>query len=109
MDILEERPVSWAEVKKVLEAKAKEKELGYEQKNALEHLKKFCKLGAKANEELTEKLQGIGKLKERQVAAILNFLPQTLDELRLLFAYDAAGLSEDEKKTVLAAVKNALA
>lgn len=107
MEILEERPVPWVEAKKVLESKAKEKELGYEQKNALEHLKKFSKLGVRAGEELCEKLSGL-RLKERQVAAIMNFLPLTVDELRLLLAYDSASLSEEEKKSILSGVKSAI-
>jgi DNA-directed RNA polymerase subunit F len=41
MDIIEERFVTWSDAKKILEKKAKEKELGYEQKNALDHLSKF--------------------------------------------------------------------
>ena len=40
METKGERFVTLAEAKKILEKKAKEKELGYEQKNALEHLRK---------------------------------------------------------------------
>ena len=108
MDIIEEKPVAWVAVKKLLETKAKEKELGYEQKNALEHLKKFCQLGSKAAGELETSLAASGKLKEKHIVSILNFLPQTPDELRLLLSYDSVSLSEDERKGILQAVKTAV-
>jgi DNA-directed RNA polymerase subunit F len=106
MEIINERFVSWAEAKKILDKKAKEKELGYEQKNALEHLKKFCKLSEKKTQEIADKLRKIEKLKDRHIINIIAFLPKNMDELRVLFAHEIIELSEDEKKKILNIVKN---
>ena len=76
MKVHGEKFVSWAEARKILEKKEKEKELGYEQKNALDHLKKFSKLSEKKAEEMADELRKAGKLNEKQIMAIVNLLPQ---------------------------------
>ena len=105
MEVIDEKAVSWAEAKKILEKKSKEKELGYEQKNALEHLKKFSKLGIKKEQQLAEGLKGMDKLKDRQVVSLLDILPQTEDEIKLLFAKEVINLSEDERKKIAGTIK----
>lgn len=105
METKGEKFVSWAEAKKTLEKKAKEKELGYEQKNALEHLRKFSKLSEKAMSEMVGELKKIEKLRERHIVSIANMLPQDSDELRLLFANEIVTLSDEDKKKILSIVK----
>ena len=74
MDVKEQRIVTWAEARKILEKKSKEKELGYEQNNALEFLKKFSKIPEKKALEMKEELSKMGKLKERHVAVSYTHL-----------------------------------
>jgi DNA-directed RNA polymerase subunit F len=105
MDVKGEKFVSWTEAKKILERKAKEKELGYEQKNALEHLRKFSKLTDKATSDMVEELKKIEKLRDRHIVSVINMLPQDPDELRLLFANEIVTLSDEEKKKILSIVK----
>lgn len=105
MEIINEKPVSVADVKKILEAKAKEKKLGYEQNNVLEYLKKFCKLSQKDAEQMIKNLGKIEKLKDRHIMTIVNNLPQDLDDLRLLFANERINLSQDEKTKILDIIK----
>ena len=87
------------------EKKGKEKELGYEQKNALEHLRKFSKLSEKKVNEMVKELEKIEKLKEKQIISIVNMLPVSLDDLGVLFANEIITLSEDEKKKIISTVK----
>jgi DNA-directed RNA polymerase subunit F len=106
MEVKNEKFVSWVEAKNILVKKEKEKELGYEQKNSLEYLRKFCKLTEKEESEIREELKKIGKLSEKQIVNIINFLPKNLDELRILFADERVVLSEDEKNKIIEIVKN---
>ncbi len=101
MEIMDKKEISWIDVKKTLGSKEKDTELGYEQKNALDHLRKFCKLSKKKADEMREELGKIEKLKDRHINALLNFLPENLDELRVVFAHDRIVLSEDEKKGIV--------
>lgn len=101
MDIVNEKMVSWAEARKILEKKAKDKELGYEQKNALEHLKKFSKLSEKKAIEMIQALKKNERFKDRHIMNIVNHMPQNMDELNILFSSEIITLAEDDKKAIL--------
>lgn len=105
MNIKEEKSVSWVEAKKVLSEKEGNRELVYEQKNALEHLRKFCKIPEKKFEKMVEELRGMEKLKERHIVSIINFMPENQNELRVLFANERLVLTDDDKKKILKIVK----
>lgn len=107
MEVREEKMITWATAKKLLEVKEKEskKELGYEQKNALEHLRKFSKLSEKKAKDMLDELGKIERLKERQRIGIVNMMPQDMDDLKVLFANEVLSLSEDDKKKILSIVK----
>ncbi|UCC91317.1 MAG: hypothetical protein JSV39_03300 [Candidatus Aenigmatarchaeota archaeon] len=105
MDVKDEKVVGWLDAKKILMDKEKKKELVYEQKNALEHVRKFCKLSEKKYEKMFEELKKIEKLKDKHIVNIINFLPQNQDELRVLFANERAVLTDDDKKKILKIVK----
>jgi DNA-directed RNA polymerase subunit F len=105
MDLKDEKLITWAQARKILEAKEKDKEMGYEQKNAMEFLKKFSKLSEKKTSEMFEKLGEISKLKDRHKIMIINMQPSDLDEVRVLFAHEIINLSEDEKKKIISTVK----
>lgn len=105
MEILEEKFVSWSDAKKILEKKAKEKELGYEQKNALEHLRKFSKLTQKSMTGILADLEKIDRLKEKHKVAIIDMLPKDDDELRMLFSNEIVTVSDEDKKKIISIVK----
>ncbi len=105
MKIKEERFVSWTEARKLLETKEKERELGYEQKNALEYLRKFSKLSEKKTNEMVEELKKIEKLKDKHIVSVINMLPENLDDLKLLFAHEIISPSEEDRKKILSIVK----
>jgi len=105
MEVKSERVANWVEVKKILSRMEKEKELGYEQKNALEHLRKFCKISESKAEKIINELRKIEKLKDKHIANIVNFLPENLDELRIIFANERVVLTDDDKKQILKIVK----
>lgn len=105
MEIKNEKVVPFIGVKKILNQKAKEKSLSYEQKNTLEYLRKFYKFSEKSVNQLINELKKIEKLNDRLIINIVNLLPQDLDDLRLLFANERVVLTEEEKKQILNVVK----
>lgn len=106
MEVEDEKVTNWIEAKKILMKIEKERELGYEQKNALEHLRKFCKIPESKAEKIVNELRKIEKLKDRHIVNILNFLPENLDDLRIIFANERVVLTEDDKKKILKIVKD---
>ena len=104
-EIMKERLITNTRAKDILKRRKVEIELGYEQKNALDYLKKYDKLTEKKMKELVQKLSGVKKLRERQIIAIVNILPKDNDDLRLLLEKDYNILTEEEKTLILDSVK----
>ena len=106
MNIRNEKVVSWAEAKKIISDKEKNKEFSYEHKNALDQLRKFSKLPEKKYEKIVEELKDIEKLKERHIVSIVNFLPENQNDLRVLFANERLVLTDEDKRKILKIVKD---
>ena len=104
-EILKEKLITNTEAKSILTERKKEIELGYEQKNALDYLKKYDALTEKGVKDLMEKLAEVKKLRERQIILITNLLPQDTDDLRLILEKDYSLLTEEEKNLILETVK----
>jgi len=108
MKVIETQPVPMAQAKIVMEKREKERELGYEQKLAMEHLKKFTKLSEKDAKKLVEDIESVMKMSPQTVVSIVNLLPKTPDELRLIFTKERFSLKEDEISKILEIVKKYL-
>ncbi len=105
MNTLSEEVITDAEAKSMLEAREKESELKYEQKNALDILRKFIKIDLDKSKTLVEELRKIEKLRDRQVVVIANFLPEDRDDLRTVLQKEYTSLIDDEINLVLETVK----
>jgi len=106
MDVVSERLVTDAEAKAILESRRKEvEELKYEQKNALSVLKKFVKVDKERVDELISELKKIEKLRERQIVAIANAMPQDADDLRAVLQKEYSSLSDEEVDLILQTVR----
>ena len=100
-DIVKETPITNTKAREILKERKKEIELGYEQKNAYDYLKKYDKLTSKKSKELFDKFKEIKKLRERQIIAIVNIMPRDKDDLRLILEKDYNLLTEEEKTNIL--------
>lgn len=107
MKVINERYISLAEVKKILKDKEKkypkeEKELLYEQRRALEHSQRYAKLKIKDVRGLMKKLGELDmNLTEEQIIKICDLLPETVDDVRAIFAKERFRYNEDEIKKIL--------
>lgn len=100
-EMVKEEITTNAQAKEILKERKKEIELGYEQKNALDYLKKYDKITEKKVKELMEKLSEIKKLRDRQIIAIINVMPKDNDDLRLILEKDYNLLTDEEKNLIL--------
>jgi len=104
-EIVKESLITDVDAQEILKERKKEIELGYEQKNALDYLRKYCKLTEKKAKELMTELSKITKLRERQIISILNLMPEDNDDLRLILEKDYNLLTDEEKTLILESVK----
>jgi len=105
MKILNVKPITLAEAKEIMLKREKEGELGYEQKLATEHLKRFTKLKPAEAKKFVEELNSILRMSPETLVTIVNIKPKNPDELRLIFAREKFSLKEDEVKKILETVK----
>lgn len=105
MPVLSERAVSAPEARAVLERKVSVEGATYEQKIALDYLKKHVKMTDEDAKKLWAELEATGKLNPAQIAQIINVLPQKPEELKALFSKERVILSEDDAKAIIDAVK----
>ena len=104
MEVLSDQVVTDSEAKEMLE-KDGSTEMKYEQKNALDILRKFMDIPSDKIKALMESLVKIEKLRDRHIVAIANFLPGDKDDLKTILHKDYASFTEDELSLILETVK----
>lgn len=105
MKVIEVKPVGRAEAKEIMISREKEKELVYEQKLAIEHLKKFTKLKPEDAKKLAKEVSSILRMNPETLVQIIDILPKTPDEVRMIFAREKFSLKEDEINKIIEVVK----
>lgn len=105
MELAEEQDVSMIEAKRILEDRKKQRDLVYEQKICLEYLEKVPKLTQAQLKNVIEEMQGITILKPRYIALILNVLPDTEEEVEMLFSKERTNLKKEEIKQIVEIVR----
>ncbi len=99
-ECLQEKPIPLAKALSILSKRAKEGELGYEQKQDYDYGQKFCQLKPEKALELAEKLISLG-LTPYQAVVIVDLMPERKEELDLLFAKEKTKLDENLSKQIL--------
>jgi DNA-directed RNA polymerase subunit F len=105
MKVIETKPVGMPEAREIMSSREKDKELSYEQKLAMEHLNKFTKLKPADAKKFLEELSAVLRMSEETKIQILNLLPKTAEELRMIFTRENFSLKDNEIKKILEIVK----
>lgn len=107
IEILNEDDASIVETKRILDERKKERDLVYEQKICLEYLERVPKLTQKQAEDLAEELGKIPVMKPRYVNLVLNMLPDSEEEVEMLFSKERTNLKKEEVKQIAEIVSKA--
>lgn len=103
--VVKEKPVLLAEVLNVLEKEKKEGELEYGQRLTYDYSQKFAKLNAKKAEELKGELLKIEKIREHQAVVLVDLMPETKEDVDLIFSKERTRLEDAEIKKALELIK----
>ncbi|NPE09571.1 MAG: hypothetical protein GNW80_14895 [Asgard group archaeon] len=95
-ETLDKKTVSFPEVVAIFNKRKKAGELNYLQRIALEHAQRSSKITGKQAKTLIKKLMTEFELTEKIAISIVNFMPETLDELRV-FIQDASRVYSTEE------------
>ncbi|QLH74669.1 MAG: RNA polymerase [Methanomassiliicoccales archaeon] len=104
----EERYVSLAEVKEMLETELKQRELTPEQKLSLDHATKFAKIDAKRAKKLNEELCKIDFITPAIAVKIVDLMPTHSDDVRILFTKERMVLDKKQIEQILKLVEKYL-
>lgn len=81
--------------------KERDEELLYEQKKAIDHARKFSKLNVTQTRKLVKELSGLElDLTPEQVIKISDLMPETVDDVRAIFAKERFKYGEKEIKKI---------
>lgn len=105
MDIISEDDLSIHEAKRVIDERKKEHDLVYDQKICLEYLEKVATLTQTQVKNITGELGQISILKPRYIALILSMMPDSEEEVGMLFAKERTNLKKEEIKKIVDIVK----
>jgi DNA-directed RNA polymerase subunit F len=104
----EERYVSLAEVKEMLETESEKRELTPEQKLSLDHASKFAKIKAKDARKLTEELCKVDFITPAIAAKVVDLMPTHVDDVRILFTKERLVLDKKQIEQILKLVEKYL-
>jgi DNA-directed RNA polymerase subunit F len=99
--VASEKPVPLAKVLEILEDRKKQDELEYEQRLAYDYAQKFARPDPEKAEKLISELLALGKFKERQAVILVDLMPETKEDIELIFAKERTRLDEEDIKKVL--------
>jgi len=101
MDVKSEEEVSMHEAKEIMKCRKGEEELIYDQKICLEYLEKVSKLTQTQLKDIVSELSKITILKPRYIALIVNTMPDTQEEVEMIFSKERTNLKKDEIKQIV--------
>ena len=100
-----EKPVALAEVLDILEKEKKRGELDYSQRLAYDYSQKFAKIDSKKAREMVAELVKTEKVKEHQATVIVDLMPETKEDVELIFLKERTKLEDGDVKKILEIVE----
>jgi DNA-directed RNA polymerase subunit F len=103
-EIIKEEFVPISKAKDILE---KIEEPGYEQKLALEHVKKFAKLSTAESNKLVKELEALNmrKLKSEYIVKIVDLTPKDIDDLKIILMQADIPFKDEELQQIIEVIK----
>ncbi|MBS3056503.1 MAG: hypothetical protein J4473_03655 [Candidatus Aenigmarchaeota archaeon] len=105
MEIVSEELVSVPEAKEIMVKRSKERELVYEQNICSEFLNKIVRLSSDKANHMAEELKSIIILKPRYIILIIDMMPDTEEEVEVLFSKERTNLKKEEINQIINIVK----
>ncbi len=106
-EILKEHAINMVQLKEELEAiKKRDKELGPISNKTEEYLQQFVTISPKQAQELESKLRAlkISRLKDEFIIKIIDTLPTTVDDLKVLLQGYVVSVNQEDMKKIVGVV-----
>ena len=109
--LIQEYPLTLAEVKAELEkVKARDSQLSFRAGKCEEYINDFVTITSHKAIELRKKLEElkVTRLKTDHIIFIADLLPQTVDDLKVIFSGSSVGITKKEMEQIVAGVQPAI-
>ena len=109
--LIEERPVSLPELKERLEEiQTRDGNLTFRGNKVRDYLNKLTKMDSKTSKELKTKILSleIPRIKDRQIAKIIDVLPEDLEDLKALMVGETTTITDENMQKIVDVVKEYL-
>jgi len=100
----EEKFITLAEVKKALKDEEKDRELAYEKRLALDHAMSFSSISPAKAKNIVKEVMDLERVTKVHAVKIADILPETPDEVRIIFQRDRFTLEKEEIEQILTIV-----
>ena len=103
-EVISEEPLAMAEVKNLLKkVEKRDEELTFRSAKTVEYLKELTLLSETKAKELAKKIMdlGIPRLKEEHVAKIIDLMPYTKDDIKLVLSGYTLTIKDENVKKIL--------
>jgi DNA-directed RNA polymerase subunit F len=107
-EFISEEPLTLQEVKEILHnAEKRDEELNFLSNKTKEYMDAFVTISGKDRKELHKKLTDLDltRLKEEHIAKIIDFLPISLEDLRVVLQAYPLSLPKTQQQSIVDAVK----
>ena len=107
-EIVNEKPINISELREELNRiKKRDGELNYRAGKTLEYLGLFVKIDAKTAKDIAQKIEklGIPRLKDIHVQKIIDLLPSSVDELKMILQGYTLTINNDNAKKIVDTLK----
>ncbi len=103
LNVLSKEPKTLSEVKNILKEVEIERELNFRSSKTMDYVNRFVNIEDKDVSELKEKIEKLDilRLKEEHIVKIIDFLPESVDEFKLIFQGSYVTFSEDDIKEIV--------
>ena len=108
IEIIEEKPLSMAESRaRIDEIKKRDKELNFRANNVKGYLDEFSNIDIKKAKDMSNKINelGIGRLKDKHIAKILDVMPKNIDQLKAIFSGENLTLKAEDLEKILEVIR----
>ena len=108
-EIISEKPITLTELKQEIDKiKKRDKELNFRVGKTEEYLSHFITLSKAKEDELIKKLEklNVPRLKEIHITKIVDILPKTVDELKIILQGYIITVNNDNLKKIVDVVKD---
>ncbi|MFW6026226.1 MAG: hypothetical protein ACOCRX_07775 [Candidatus Woesearchaeota archaeon] len=103
LNIKSKEPKTLSEVKKILNEVEEERELNFRSSKTMDYVNRFVNLSLDEVNKLKEEIKGLEilRLKDEHIAKIIDFMPESVDEFKLIFQGSYVTFSEDDIESIV--------